>query len=158
MKWLLNLFSRPKLQAPHAEPQQNLDQANVPAAPPPIRLPPSDDFDQEVVGESHYQAALSAICGGKTASGHELECIAQLRLQPTNPHDRNAVQVLIHGRVVGYLPRRDAASFSRWAARRGFEYRTFEAPAVIVGGFERKGRQDASGHFGVRLRMIVPEN
>ncbi len=33
----------------------------------------------QVVGESYYQDALDAICGGKCEDGHQLMCQAELR-------------------------------------------------------------------------------
>ena len=38
----------------------------------------------EVVGESHYQEALEAICGGRTEEGARQECTATLVPEPTN--------------------------------------------------------------------------
>jgi hypothetical protein len=66
-------------------------------------------FGQEVVGESHYFTALRGLAGA--ASTGEREMVAQLRREPSNRHDRNAVQVLIEGKVVGYLPRESAVDY-----------------------------------------------
>ncbi|XVV01821.1 HIRAN domain-containing protein [Actinosynnema sp. CA-248983] len=66
-------------------------------------------FGQEVVGESHYTEALSGLAG-KTRTG-ERETLAELRPEPHNSYDRNAVQVVVEGQVVGYLPREAAAEY-----------------------------------------------
>ena len=66
-------------------------------------------FGQEVVGESHYFQALRSLAGAALTG--ERETTAHLRLEPSNRHDRNAVQVLIEGRLVGYLPRESAADY-----------------------------------------------
>lgn len=66
-------------------------------------------FGQEVVGESHYFQALRSLAGA-TFTG-EREMTAHLRREPSNRHDRNAVQVLIERRLVGYLPRESAAEY-----------------------------------------------
>jgi hypothetical protein len=36
----------------------------------------------QVVGESYYQDALDAICGGKCDEGYQLMCQAELRPEP----------------------------------------------------------------------------
>lgn len=66
-------------------------------------------FPQEVVGESHYGMHLNKVAGREPEG--EREVFAELRREPSNRHDRNAVQVLIDGGVVGYLPREDAPSY-----------------------------------------------
>ncbi len=38
-------------------------------------------FEIEVVGESHYQAALERICGGRSEDGAEKHCRATLVLE-----------------------------------------------------------------------------
>jgi hypothetical protein len=75
----------------------------------PLLLRGSGWFGQEVVGESHYFPALRSLAGA-TSTG-ERETTAHLRREPSNRHDRNAVQVLIDGRLVGYLPRESAAEY-----------------------------------------------
>lgn len=104
--------------------------------PPPARPPRAA---RTVRGESHYQDALSDLCGGKIEGGHKFACEADLVPEPDNPHDPNAVAVFIQGRKVGYLPRQSARRFGKAAKR---------CPAQIVGGW-----RDASGegHFGVEL-------
>jgi hypothetical protein len=63
-------------------------------------------FPQEVVGESHYGMQLNKVAGREQEG--ERKVLAELRREPSNRHDRNAVQVLIDGGLVGYLPREDA--------------------------------------------------
>src|SRR5258708_38439693 len=58
----------------------------------------------QVHGESHYQFDLAKIAGGITDEGVHHECAALLRLEPTNKYDPNAVEVLIDGLRVGYIP------------------------------------------------------
>ncbi|CAL9380542.1 hypothetical protein SUDANB95_01047 [Actinosynnema sp. ALI-1.44] len=88
----------------------------APVSPPkpatePVVLRGSGWFGQEVVGESHYTKALQRLAG-KTRTG-ERETPAELRPEPNNRHDRNAVQVVVEGHVVGYLPREAAAEYHR---------------------------------------------
>ncbi|MFN3582930.1 HIRAN domain-containing protein [Phenylobacterium sp.] len=113
------------------------------------------DFDQPVVGEAHYQAALDAICGGKCEEGHELEVVAELVPEPSNPHDANAVAVFIGGRKVGYLPRDIAYAWSEGLRNRGSAGRRYSCDAMIVGGWRRTKRsgQLDEGSYGVRLDL-----
>lgn len=107
-------------------------------------------FEFDIVGESHYQDALDAICGGKCEEGHELECVALLRREPHNKHDPNAIAVMINGRKVGHLSRTDARAISQLLDRRGLK--EFTADAMIVGGWTRRS---GDGHYGVKLDLPV---
>lgn len=111
-------------------------------------LRPSGDFDFDVVGESNYQAELSAICGGHCEEGVEHECTALLVPEPTNPHDANAVKVVIEGRTIGYLSRQHAILYRRRIGGAG------RCGALVVGGWDR-GNGDR-GHFGVKLDLAWP--
>lgn len=116
------------------------------------RLEPTGDYEQEIVGESRYQAALDRIAGGKIEEGHELEVTAELILDDGNPHDDKAVRVDIDGATVGYLSRRDARSYRRrLQAHKAPRKVILECPAIIVGGWRRAGGDE--GHYGVRLDM-----
>ena len=59
----------------------------------------------EVVGESHYRAALRQVAGEAPDGGSVVEHKAALVPDPSNPYDRNAVKVLIDNRQVGHLSR-----------------------------------------------------
>jgi HIRAN domain len=61
-------------------------------------------FGFQAVGESHYQSELAKIAGGITDEGVHHACAAVLRLEPTNKYDPHAVEVLIAGMRVGYIP------------------------------------------------------
>jgi len=68
-------------------------------------------YGQEVAGESYHSEALQRVLGSVGEQGRELICVAELVPEPTNPHDKNAVQVQIDGRLVGHLPRADAVRY-----------------------------------------------
>lgn len=105
---------------------------------------------QPVKGESHYQGALSKICGGKTQDGHNLDVVAELRPEPTNNFDPNAVAVLISGRQVGYLPKEQAAKLqSKIHQLSSTQKRGIGCRAQVVGGWDRGPHEQ--GHFGVNL-------
>lgn len=106
-------------------------------------------YPMEVVGESHHQAALARLCGGHNRHGHEFACRAVLTPEPANRHDSNAHQVIIEGRLVGYLPREHAARFAAAAEAAGQSGAVIAVDAVVRGGW--RTNQHDEGHFGVRL-------
>jgi hypothetical protein len=108
-------------------------------------------YDVDVVGESHYQDALEAICGGRTEHGHRHEAEAYLAPEDDNPHDAKAVRVQIQNRVVGYLDRETARSFRKQMKNIGMIGVVAKCNAIIVGGWDR-GAGDR-GHFGVKLDL-----
>jgi hypothetical protein len=109
-------------------------------------------FGFQVVGESHYQSDLARIAGGITAEGVHHECAALLRLEPTNKYDPNAVEVLIDGLRVGYIPAVQAPEMCALFHSVGIS--EVECKAVIQGGWDR-GEGD-TGEFGVRLNIVRP--
>lgn len=65
-----------------------------------------------MVGESHYQRALSHLAGPPRPAGVELRTRFVLAPEPENPHDQNAITVRTEaGETVGYLPRADAVRY-----------------------------------------------
>lgn len=66
-------------------------------------------FGGEVVGESNYLPAIRKAAGGLG----ERETIAELKREPQNKYDKNAVVVLIAKAVVGYIPREDAPRYHK---------------------------------------------
>lgn len=114
-----------------------------------LRLNGTGDFSLEIVGESHYQAALERLCGGRTENGHQLAVEAILYHEDNNQYDDNAVRVEIKGVIVGYLDREAARSFRARLADAGYAGFTLACPAMIVGGWD-KGEGD-QGYFGVKL-------
>ena len=104
----------------------------------------------DVVGESFYQKGISSICGGHSREGHKLEIVAVLRPEPANPHDANAVAVLIDGKQVGHLPRAKAKALQKpLIALERSSGKPVGCRGLIVGGWDR-GRND-QGQFGVQL-------
>lgn len=123
----------------------------VPALP---DAPNRSAYPYDVVGEASFQREIGRICGGKTERGHRLECFAELRPEPHNPHDKGAIAVHIHGQKVGYLSRAHAARWSKHLAEIGSPGATASVKAKIVGGWRRsEGRSTDEGDFGVKLRL-----
>lgn len=109
-----------------------------------------------VVGESHYQQALSRICGGKSPDGHRRGCIAALVREPHNEHDRHAVAVQIDAEKVGYLSRDDAKAYGSVLERLAADGCVGACDAEIRGGWNRGGGDE--GHFGVVLFLAPPRH
>jgi hypothetical protein len=108
-------------------------------------------FRVEVVGESHYQDNLETICGPRKPEGEDLVVDAELVPEPGNPHDKNAIQVQIHGLTVGYLRRSDAvAYYEQMVPRIGSGVRA-KVKARIRGGWERSASD--RGHYGVYIDL-----
>lgn len=120
------------------------DNSSKPAAVelPTVQEPPWLD----VVGESHYQENIQAICGPPTEDGYDVMTSAVTRPEDDNEVDPNAIVVEIGGHTVGYLSRRDAQRY-----RRAYERQAFTVPARIRGGWDRGKR--GSGLFGVKLQL-----
>jgi hypothetical protein len=66
----------------------------------------------DIVGESFYQGNIERLDRGRRAVGQEVAFEALVVPTPSNPHDRNAVAIVVPtiGQV-GHLSRQDAAAF-----------------------------------------------
>jgi HIRAN domain len=103
----------------------------------------------DVVGEGNYQQALISITGRKTEQGHRhLPAMVQIRREPNNPYDPNAVQCLIQGKVVGYINREDAPRLQEMLRRCERNGVKAEMEGYIVRGWKRTGSE---GNYGVKL-------
>jgi hypothetical protein len=108
----------------------------------------------EVVGESHYQADLERIVGGRTEDSASFQCVGTLIPEPDNPYDPQAVCVSVDGRTVAHLSRDWAAKFKDALLSSG--YARASCNALIVGGWDRG--EDDRGHFGIKLDIALPLN
>lgn len=116
-----------------------------PYNPQPVLLKGDGTFGQQVVGTSHWQDRLAAIQANPPA-----RLYAVLKHEPRNRHDPNAVAVGIDDRMVGYLPREDAAEFVADMARLGITDAGAKVPATLVGGYE------GAENIGLRLDLTWP--
>ncbi len=118
-------------------------------------LPGPGTYEVEVVGESHYQKELEALCGGRTEESARVKTTAVLVLDDHNPYDSKAVRVEIGGCVVGHLSRVNARQYRKKLQEAGHPGIRASCKALIVGGWDR-GNGDR-GHFGVRLDLPTAE-
>lgn len=95
-----------------------------------IRWQGDGTFDQEVVGESHYQEALRKLAGGERRK----HTTAQLICESDNPHDKLSVRVEIGGQTIGHLSSNDARAHRALLQAGGQGGAIVELPAVIVTG------------------------
>ncbi len=98
----------------------------------------------DCVGEANYQDALSELAGGKQPESQYIETNAEIRREPGNLYDANAIQVAVAGQVVAYLPREEAAFYAPVMDARGLA--ALPCPAEVRGGWSENGDE---GHFGV---------
>ena len=110
-------------------------------------------FTQEVVGEASYQKAISKVVGGKTTYSAKHECTALLICDDANKYDQNAVEVQIDGRLVGYLPKNDAAAYRQELENIDAQLPSVAVRAKVVGGWRD---EDSEGEFGVKLNLRWP--
>lgn len=80
------------------------------------------------------------------AKGEELAC--ELVREPDNPHDANAIKVLLNGKHVGYIPRLLAVSFAVWM--------DVGNAVEVLHAFVVSGNDGYSVTYGVRLEVTVP--
>lgn len=94
----------------------------------------SGSYDQELVGESHYQKHLKKLSGGYKKEGNRVKVIVRLHHENSNPHDNRAIRAAINGKTVGYLPKEHARAF-RWERKKaGQEGVVCSCDGIIVGG------------------------
>lgn len=95
-----------------------------------IRWQGDDTFDQEVVGESHYQEDLRKLAGGERRK----YLTARLVCESDNKFDAESVRVEIGGKTIGHLSRDDAREHRALLMRAGQRGAIVELPAVIATG------------------------
>ncbi|MBF6763343.1 hypothetical protein FY524_12860 [Acinetobacter baumannii] len=122
-----------------------------------LNLPPSHylawhkKYYFDVVGESNYQNNLKQIAGGKREKSKQTVFQAILKQEPTNPYDKNAIQVYINGLLVGYLSKETASELSKILGNLGFNNECLlQVNAIVIGGWINKSSE---GSYGVRLDL-----
>lgn len=120
-----------------------------------VHLRGSGAFALPIVGESHYQEALEAICGPRSVEGKDRRVVAHLVLEDDNPHDSMAVRVDIQGLTVGYLNREHARQYRNRLRKAGSHSADAYCDARIRGGWDRgEGRR---GYYGVYLDLLLDD-
>ncbi|WP_332643564.1 DUF2510 domain-containing protein [Aeromicrobium sp.] len=124
-----------------------------------LRLEPlRDPLDEqvEVVGETYHVAGIKKVFRGRglpiPTAGIEVndsECV--LIPEPWNPHDANAVAVVIDGHQVGHLPAELAEQYAVALAR-------IAGSGHLVTGVARIwAKDDGAGMVRARVTILIPE-
>lgn len=124
---LIKAFERTP-NAPRSAPAQPVNSDDAP----PLRG--DGRFAADVVGESFYRQSFVSLTKHRWASdaGDELDFTAVLTLDDENPHDDQAVAVLIKGLPVGHLSREMARDFRDAVRRDGLtQWRRFSVQAKV---------------------------
>ena len=112
-----------------------------------VRLSFPDEIVR-VVGVSHYQDALTEIAG-RPEKRVRHPVTATLEPEPTNPHDANAIKVVVEGRLVGYLSRDDALRYGPAVRLLRDHDRVLVCDAVIGG----RGPDAGTANLGLFLEL-----
>jgi hypothetical protein len=88
-----------------------------------------------VSGESHYQPALQKVAGPPRHGGWLVACEAELRREPDNSYDPDAVAVVIAGSKVGYINADACGDIATAMDRFGKSARANGIPALVRGGW-----------------------
>ena len=111
--------------------------------------------DISVVGESNYWSNLNHVSGADEHGARRRNLTAWLLAEPENQHDRNAVQVVIEDRVVGYLSRAKAEKYQPLVLRAAGSGYRITCSAYVDGGWT-----DDDGDikdFGVTISLMAPK-
>ncbi|MBA2557021.1 MAG: HIRAN domain-containing protein [Chloroflexi bacterium] len=110
---------------------------------------------REVVGESHYRAAIESVTGGAHVEGVKLVTWASLVAEHDNPYDSTAVAVHVDGLKVGHLSRDEAAAYRGVLERIAAHGKVAHCRADIYGGWNRS-RHDV-GDYSITLYIAGPD-
>jgi len=110
-------------------------------------------YELEVIEESQYQRHLKVLSERYSKNGGDRELIAKLHYENTNPHDKEAIRVVIDGRTVGYLSSKGARLFRKRIEKVRPEGIIISCNAEIVGG-KRVGLFKKTD-FGVWLDLPI---
>lgn len=116
-----------------------------------IHVEANGNFDQEIVGESHYQRNLGMLNKVWLEERRENPLLAELFCENDNEHDKKAILVKIKGHDVGYLSRDDARLYRKRIKKAGLGEVVVSCDAKITGGTKGKTM------FGVWLDLPLDE-
>ncbi|HJR79419.1 MAG TPA: hypothetical protein VJ821_05050 [Anaerolineales bacterium] len=106
------------------------------------------NFDMEIAGTAHYQAALEAICGPRLSNGVNRFETACLILD-----DKNRVRVEIRRKLVGYLSPENAGRYGELLKARGTPKARGQCQAAIRGGWVSSDGRKGPYHVWLDLLM-----
>lgn len=93
-------------------------------------------FNIAVVGTSHHRSEIASIAQNPLGINALVVCIAYLVPDNQNPHDLNAVRVVIEGQTVGYLSRDFAKRYRLWISGLPGHIQQVSVAAAITNGLQ----------------------
>ena len=123
-----------------------------------LHWPPTGNLAAEVMGESFHRDAIESIAKNPQGKPALVYCTALLMPEPTNPHDSNAIKVVIEGETVGYLPRDYVDDYRARFRRHGLDVQSATCDAVITDGLVD---QDQRLNYSIWLhwrRNLAPQH
>lgn len=118
------------------EPTDSVQNLIVPHGGVPYMMAPTGRT--KVVGERHHKKDIRAAIGNRMDEvkplgqwDQSLELKAEIRRQPNNTYDHNAVAIILEGRLVAYIPSEDTGSWQPLLQRLESEGRYAQATAAI---------------------------
>lgn len=114
----------------------------------------SQHFHVPVVGESFYRDDIQSIV--RNPVGRRAYCLVTAYLVPysTNKHDKNAVKVVVCGKVVGHLDREYAVTYREYASEMPDSVEHMSVDALITGGI---GQHDGE-KYDYSICLDIPED
>lgn len=97
-------------------------------------------FKITVAGTSRYRSAIAAIAQNPPNTHSLVICLAYLVPDDQNPHDANAVKVMIEGRTVGHLSASFAKSYRSYLSELPSHIEHVSVAAAITNGLVTKDR------------------
>lgn len=80
-----------------------------------------DSLEIGVSGERHYGENIRELLCEHGGNGLEYRCTATIRREVDNPADEHAIEVVVHGRRVGYISKKSSASVAERIKKRSVE-------------------------------------
>lgn len=118
----------------------------------------------DVVGEAYRTDGIRTLFPSRRLSGgYDLDVTARLVPEPHNPHDPNAVAVVVQRVLVGYLARDEAAKYQRLLIEMNRAGLDAIVPCTIHGyeyeerDYDRRGRELVSVTFEAQARIVLDE-
>ncbi len=116
-------------------------------------MPSLGKFGVHVVGESHYTNSFREICGPPTPP-KTMTVTASLVPDPRNPHDANAIAIVVNGKRIGHLATEDAQRYLGLVQRLNEQGSTVCCHAEIKSGWE--GSENYASQYSARLDLPPP--
>lgn len=97
-----------------------------------------------IAGSGYYVKAIKSFTGG---SGGEYDGTAQLRAEPDNKYDPDAIQVVVNKKVVGYIPRESTSE-----VRKLWPYiDSIDVHLKHIDNSDINLRESAAGHISINI-------